>query len=538
VRQLVAACAFSAMLVVTACSGGDDPTADDPTAETPVASTAHTITEDTMPATPITELGDPAGTLSDRATDSGTSEVPRMFIARPDGPSASMSDPLTGGNGVFMGEPLTTDVDAAGYVEHEYAASGTATSYTSSERTADGRWTFAPADEAPYTTRVLVRTPADPDDFSGTVVVEWLNVSGGADANPEWAGIHEEVIREGHAWVGVSAQLVGVMGGPVLVRTNSPGSENAGLGLRAIDPERYGTLDHPGDGFSFDMYTQVARAIRDGRGMNGLDPDIVLAAGESQSAFALVTYYNGVQPLTGAFDGFFVHSRGGVAMALVGPGEAADLAGAIGSGGPTVFRDDQHAPVLNLQTEGDVTGILGSYAARQPDHDRFRLWEVAGTAHFDQHLLGSSAAYIDCGYPINNGPLDVVAKAGLRALVTWIATATPPPEAPRIELSGDAHPVIERDRDGNALGGIRTPPVDVPVATLSGEPGPDAALACILFGTTTAFTPERIAELYPSRADYEQRYAANADIVIEQGFVLGDDRDRLLDYADPDAVSP
>ncbi len=194
--------------------------------------------------------------------------------------------------------------------------------------------------------------------------------------------------------------------------------------------------------------------------------------------------------------------------------------------------------MFDLQTEGDVTGILGSYVARQPDHDRFRLWEVAGTAHFDQHLLGASAQYIDCGYPINNGPLDVVAKAGFRSLVTWIETGTPPVEAPRIELTADASPQIVRNADGIAAGGIRTPPVDVPVATLSGEPGPNAALACILFGTTTAFTPERIAELYPSRADYEQRYAASAETVIDQGFVLPVDRDRLLAYSDPSAVVP
>ena len=490
----------------------------------------------------------PNSATSDDATDdtagppdtgaTATTEAPPTTVARPDGPAADMSEMLTGGAGVFMGEPLTTDLDAAGYSEHEYVAAGTATSYTSSERTTDGRWTFTPDGEAPYRTRVLVRMPADPADFSGTVVLEWLNVSGGADANPEWAGIHEEVIRQGHAWVGVSAQMIGVMGGPVLVRTNSPGSENAGLGLRAIDPERYGTLDHPGDGFAFDIYTQVARAIRSGAGIDGLTPDALVAAGESQSAFALVTYYNGVQPLTQAFDGFFVHSRGGVAMALVGPGESADLAGAIGGGGPSTFRDDQPAPLLDLQTEGDVTGILGSYVARQPDHDRFRLWEVAGTAHFDQHLLGASAEYIDCGYPINNGPLDVVAKAGFRSLVTWIETGTPPVEAPRIELTTDASPAIVRNADGIAVGGIRTPPVDVPVATLSGEPGPDAALACILFGTTTAFTPERIAELYPSRAAYEQQYAASADTVIDQGFVLPVDRDRLLAYADPAAVAP
>ena len=35
-----------------------------------------------------------------------------------------------------------------------------------------------------------------------------------------------------------------------------------GLGLRHAAPERYGTLEHPGDAFSFDIFTQVARAVR------------------------------------------------------------------------------------------------------------------------------------------------------------------------------------------------------------------------------------------------------------------------------------
>ena len=42
--------------------------------------------------------------------------------------------------------------------------------------------------------------------FNGTVVVEWLNVSGGVDAAPDWTFAHTELIREGYAWVGVSAQ--------------------------------------------------------------------------------------------------------------------------------------------------------------------------------------------------------------------------------------------------------------------------------------------------------------------------------------------
>ena len=46
-------------------------------------------------------------------------------------------------------------------------------------RGADGA--VAPAELADYRTRILVYRPADAARFNGTVVVEWLNVSGGLD---------------------------------------------------------------------------------------------------------------------------------------------------------------------------------------------------------------------------------------------------------------------------------------------------------------------------------------------------------------------
>jgi hypothetical protein len=342
-------------------------------------------------------------------------------------------------------------------------------------------------------------------------------------------------LRHGDAWVGVSAQRIGVMGGPVLVRVEAPGAEIAGVGLKAIDPARYGSLEHPGDGFAFDIYTQVGRAVRAGAGMGELEPEWLIAAGESQSAFALVTYYNGVQPLTDAFDGFFVHSRGASGLPLVAPGEYADIAGGIG-GTPAIFRTDLNTPVLDIQTEGDVTSVLNSYAARQPDDDRFRLWEVAGTAHADAHLIGSTGSVIDCGVPINNGPLHVVAKAALRALVAWVETGKAPVSAPLLQVTVGASPEIARDADGIALGGIRTPPVDVPVATLSGEPGPNPSTICLLLGSTTPFPEARLSELYPSPAEYEQRYQEGVGAAIEAGFVLAEDRDALLDFAEPSLI--
>ena len=120
-------------------------------------------------------------------------------------------------------------------MQREYAAAGTATSYkVDGALTPDGRWTFTPDTGAAYRTRVLVRAPADPAKFSGTVVVEWLNVSGGTDADPDWVSLEEEIVRAGDIWVGVSAQRLGVEGGPVAVKVQGvPGAEKAGLGLKA-----------------------------------------------------------------------------------------------------------------------------------------------------------------------------------------------------------------------------------------------------------------------------------------------------------------
>lgn len=471
---------------------------------------------------------DPAPTTAD--TGGSTTTVP----ARPRGPAAELAA-LTGGGGPFIGAATTADLAAVGYVEEEFAASGTATSYaTGAPLGGDGEWAFRPDATAPYRTRVLVRRPADVDDFSGTVVVEWLNVSGGVDANPDYVSLEAELTRRGHVWVGVSAQVIGVEGGPVLVE--APGGAGlAGRGLKHIDPARYGSLAHPGDGYSFDIFTQVARAVRaGGPATDGAPAQHVLAVGESQSAIALTTYYNGVQPLTRAFDGFLVHSRASVALPLVGPGEHADLASGLGSA-PALLRSDLDAPVIELQAEGDVIGPLSSIAVRQPDTDVFRLWEVAGTAHADTSLVGPLAESLDCGVPINDGPMHVVAKAALRRLDEWVRTGVAPPEAPRLETRGDP-PAFVRDADGIVRGGVRTPPVDVPVVVLSGDPPPDASLICLLMGSTTPLPDERLRELYESRADYERRYEAALDRAVASGFVLEEDRAALRAYADPARV--
>ncbi|HVJ97614.1 MAG TPA: alpha/beta hydrolase domain-containing protein, partial [Acidimicrobiia bacterium] len=478
---------------------------------------------------------------SDEASEPAATTTTPSTIARPAGPVADLSEEISGGNGMFLpsgnsSTALTAPEPPEGYVANEYVAAGTATSYKAKgELAQNGEWTFAPDGEAKYRTRVAVRRPEKAEDFSGTVIFEWLNVSGGVDSAAEYDTTYEEIARAGHAWVGISAQLIGVEGGRVAVKVPEPGGTNyAGQGIKKLDPERYGSLVHPGDGFGFDIFTQVARAVRQGgEPLGGLQPQRVIAAGESQSAAALVTYFNGVQPLTEAFDGFFVHSRGAGPLPLAQPGQAVGIVDSIGRN-PTLVRADQDAPIIDIQAEND-TGILRSLTVRQPDTEKFRLWEMAGTAHADARLLGSvGETTLDCGLPVNKGPMHLIAKAALHALDEWVRTGTPPPSAPRFETTGDTD--VKRDADGIVLGGIRSPMLDTPVDVLSGVPGPAAQTVCILSGSTKPLSEARLAELYSSRAEYVEQYDADTDKAIAAGHLLEGDREAIIAYSQPDRI--
>ncbi len=75
--------------------------------------------------------------------------------------------------------------EEAGYVEEEYFIAGDSVAYEADgELGSDGQWTVTEGETAPYETRVIVRRPEDPAEFSGVVVVEWLNVSAGRDSDP------------------------------------------------------------------------------------------------------------------------------------------------------------------------------------------------------------------------------------------------------------------------------------------------------------------------------------------------------------------
>ena len=451
----------------------------------------------------------------------------------PPPPEVSLGEPLTGGRyGVPANAMPEGLAERHGYVEEERIVSGTAAAYTASgPLTEDGRWTVRPGRRARYTTRILVRRPRDETRFNGTVLVEWFNVTAGRDADPDFGALHPELLRAGYAYVGVSAQLVGVEGGDA--RIEIPGVPREALApLVEWDPQRYATLDHPGDEFSYDLFSQIGRLARSGAPLGGLDVRHVIAAGESQSAGRLATYVNGVHPIARAFDGFLIHSRGASGAALNADDDGRAPA-------RLVVRADLDVPVLQFETETDLTRLRFA-DARQPDAERVVTWEVAGTAHADRATLdygfasgrrwSAAPASFDpdalCGR-INDGPQAPVLRAALRALRAWVVDERRPPTAEPIRIVDGA---IARDEHGNAHGGVRTPPVDAPVSTLSGESGA-SSLFCVLFGSTSPLPPERVLALHPTREAYVANVRRSADAAVDAGFLLDADADAMVEAA-------
>lgn len=211
----------------------------------------------------------------------------------------TVTGPIEGPGNTFFS--TIVDISEYDYIEEEFFVEGSARQYEivgdSSAVLVEGR--------RPYKTRIVVRRPQKQDRFNGTVLIEWLNVTAGCDIDIDWIQAHEHILRAGYTWVGVSAQRVGIHG--------------PSIGLKAWNPERYGSLDVTADStvlndeLAFDIYSQAAGVIkRPGaiRPLGPLKPGLLIATGHSQSARYLAVCYNTIQPQEKIFDGFVIHGGG------------------------------------------------------------------------------------------------------------------------------------------------------------------------------------------------------------------------------------
>jgi len=404
---------------------------------------------------------------------------------------------------------------------------------------------------------VLVRYPTNPAKFNGTVVVEWLNDTTGGDQAPVWSEIYHEALSQGYAYVGVSAQT----GSMVEDKT--------------WDPQRYGALGDSNDGQSYDIFSQAAQVARAGTAqlLGGLHATTIIGAGDSQSAFRVATYYNAIQPLSHAFDGLFAIGRG-VLAAPIGGGLVAF------SPFPALIRTDSATPFFQIETEGDIEE-LGFAFTRQPDNAHLRTWELAGAAHIDLHERLYEGATIgrevpslpppNClfGVPFNGGTLPdnmgvfELEDSGLIALRKWITQGVAPPAGNQIATTPFFN-IVQRDRFGNALGGIRLPDINVPTETYSAinfsqvsqeslspsqlmsllenifstlmtgvitDPTLREAGLCLLEGFYTPFSTGTLQSLYPTHAAYVSQFTAAAQADLAAGFLTRYDYNQAVKAA-------
>lgn len=425
-------------------------------------------------------------------------------------PSPTLTVPPAGVKGYPLWDSYY-DLAPFGYEEQELFVSGTA-------QTIDGT-------TAPYTTRIIVTRPTDAAKFNGTVLLDWVNVTAQFENAVDTMLTRQMLMREGFAYVHVSAQSAGICCVP--------------LTPKIWDPVRYNALNHPGDEYAFDMFTQIAQAFKapkdiDPMGSLGASSvKRILATGQSQSANELADYVKTWLPAhpeaVGVIDGIEVH--GNV------PGDKS-------------FVKGSPIPVLHLLSDFEAQDDGVDPGTVDPN---YRLWEIAGASHSDffigyqsvfghgprvltgaakqtqaqfDDLMTSAGNYGEVIHPLlatctlagATLPMHYADSTALHDLNVWVTTGTAPRNGPRFAFADGK---LATDQFGNTLGGIRMPPIDVPVAHY-------VSTVCQLGGITVPFTDQQIQDLYKTHAAYYALMKQRTDQAVADGWLLPPDAVDLM----------
>jgi hypothetical protein len=444
----------------------------------------------------------------------------------------------TGGHGTPLGG-LRYDVTQFGYQEKEYFFEGTAKTYPP-----------VTLPTASYRSRMIVWTPTDPARFNGTTVVEWAEVSdfGQFELTVELNYESPMLEQQGFAFVLVSAEQRGICDHTPTGCTSTS--------LQGADPDRYGSLDHPGDAYSFDIFSQAMQAIKHPVGtapLGTLKTRILIAEGFQRS---VDKYFptGAPAPSSPSTSPFSIYGPLNDYLAN-GADDDARLADA--------FLIDAAAPRVEPRYRVPTLHHLDESAIRRtptPDSRNHVTWEITGAPHVDPWAAGHTDIpstdapkpkltrpdelarrdkYDNFGqdaFPAGDVPAPAPStgstfprrftlNAALADLRTWVAKGIRAPAAPRIERTAavpdSPTKKLNRDRDGNAIGGLRSPIIQVPFATYDGE-------AFVSSGTTISLPPERIAQLYPTHESYMRRLLTATNEAVADRFLVCQDGETIM----------
>lgn len=440
------------------------------------------------------------------------------------------------------------DLDSYGYTEEEYLIQGDAKIYSWPE----GQ--HAASVErvgAKYGDRFLVRKPADPAKFSGTVIVEMYNWARGYDrAIALWGNCHQQIMREGDAWVGVSIRAAVIDN----LKKFDP-VRYAGLSYESpVEPEH--RLDRPQsntfhddytdpnreNGLTWDYFSQVALSLRDQAGgapMAGYDVKAIIGTGAT--AGDLATYVAAIDPVSCRPDGGNIYD--GYLIFMTG------APGNVNQYEEKLHHMDERCkfyckvPLMRAYTCRDMLGggmhPDWAYMQRRNDSDEpgryYRSYEIAGTGLMLKYTYFTEPSHEDVekmGLQICNGrtgqawseedlktfefPTRYALDAMLVNLKKWILEGVNPPCTQPYETV-DTYPAtdLKLDEYGNVLGGLRLPYLEVP------------AYHFRLDATAYPLEREIVDKLYSGKSDYVEKVARSARSCVER---------RLLTQADADTV--
>jgi hypothetical protein len=420
-------------------------------------------------------------------------------------------------------EPKTASpktVERSGYLEEEYLVSGTADLYGY-----DDSWqTVLTRPDVRFITRLLVRRPGDDSLATGDVLLEPLHPAG--DMASTWPRLGNALLKGGWSWVGVTQHPMGL------------------AATVASDPEQYGDLDISDPGLGYDIVAQVATWLR-ADGLPGLHLDHLFMSGASHTGTFERVFLG---------DGFHERARrpdGGPAVEgyLIQISSGAFMMGGYhplsGDCPPPPAGDRRRViqpfdvPVIELLSEGEAETNRDS---RRPDSDepgdRFRLYEVPGACHMTSRDPVSRGLPETVEEP-SDFPMPALAGGALRNLRRWAVEGIAPPRAARLtNLSSkddgpcgrmaEALPLL-RDEHGNAVGGVRTPELDIPIATyyphstLRSSDSDRSAFGGDIMGSMTRFSTEKLKALYGSPEDYRAQYEAEVARLVTEGWINEDE---------------
>lgn len=446
------------------------------------------------------------------------------------------------------------DLRRHGYLEQEYLISGRANVYSWPDLN-----TLSVQASGAYTTRIVVRRPAEPHQFSGNVRVELLNPTARYDLDVQWEITHEAFMRNGDAYVGITIK-------PVSIVT-----------LKKFDPARYGMLSMANpkpstarcapssrnsykdseDGLAWDVISQVGRLIKSDvpqnplRGLGIRSSDLT---GWSQSGSYTVIYLNAIARHTALPDGkpiFDGYLPGAGSYAGTQINQCAPV---ILSGDPRIrYNPPAGRPVIIVTTPTDFYSAA-SYQRltdRPADGDslgrRIRLYEIGGGCHLPAdhaRLFPSTAELAKAGfppalsnviYPLSSFPLHAVLDGAWANLDAWINEGISPPHASRLTVADKSiWPVTAvKDVYGNPVGGVRTPAVDVPISTyLERGPTVNSTTEGYYVGYDIPFSHNYLKALYPTHQDYLSKLRTDVQRLVAQRWLTPYDGAEMVHRAE------